>query len=134
MGRSYDDNSFGAVHQLPRTGVSISGTQAAAAELFVWKASANLNGKVTGASYNITTGGTAAGPTVTLERSLAGTGAAEVFGTLAFGTAANSTAGNMTLTTTNFVAGDEIRLKTVAGTAAATPVVDFFIEWQERYV
>lgn len=135
MGRSYDDDSFSVVHQLPVIGKTIAGTQAASAEVFVWKVSSNLTaGKVPAVAYNITTGGTAAGPAVTIERSLAGTGAAEVFGTLTFGTVANSTAGNMSITSTNFLAGDEVRIKTVVGTAASSPIVDFFIGWQERYV
>ena len=56
---------------------------------------------------------------------------------LAFGTAniagtvANNTGADMEITATEFAAGDHLIINSVAGTAAATPVVSFVIEYHE---
>lgn len=110
------------------TGVSIPGT--AASDTAVFRMPMSTNVRVAGtARIRLNVGGTAAGPTVTIGKSLAGTGAVTVIGTYASGTAANGTVASIALTSTDFDPGDELVITNLAGTAAATPNIVFSIPY-----
>ena len=79
------------------------------------------------------TGGTAAGPVVLLQKSLAGTGAGVTFGSYLMGTAANSSTGVFTVTSTAFASGDALLVTNLAGTAASTPTMNIAVEWKETF-
>lgn len=111
---------------------TLNGTIAAAAEFA--RVTAFQNIKVTDYNMNVRTGGTAAGPSFTINKSAAGTGALAAIGTATFGTIANNTNQDGTLTSTAFAAGDDIVLKSVAGTVASAPVFSFYLEYQENFV
>ena len=111
-------------------GISVDGSIAAAAK--VARVRFPRAGKIPGISYFNHTGGSAGGPSVTANKSLAGTGAATPFGTAVIaGTVADNTGADMTVTATELAAGDHLIINSVAGTAAATPVVSFVIEYYE---
>lgn len=116
-------------------GVSVSGTIASAAVLAQIRVPRAI--RVTGCSSYCVTGGTAAGPSYTVGYSLAGTGAYTAFGTATIvkssGTGANNTGADCTVTETNLAAGDMLIIKSVAGTAAATPVANWTITFQELF-
>ena len=132
--RSFYDNPRYDVRQIlgiaNDVGISVSGTIASAAKVARVRFPRAV--EVTGVSYFNHTGGTAAGPKVTVNKSLAGTGSAVPFGTANIaGTVANNTGADMEITATEFAAGDHLIINSVAGTAAATPVVSFVIEYHE---
>ena len=134
-GRSY--SAVGAAKQVKKlaTTISVAGTQAAIAALAVTMWRVNFNCKIIGCSLYFATGGTAAGPGVILQRSLAGTGTFATIGTFACGTFADATGGAMTVTETSCIAGDIIRLAVAAGTAASTPVIGSAdLEFIEEFV
>jgi len=111
-------------------GISVSGTIATAAKVARIRFPRAV--KVSGVSYFNHTGGTAAGPSVTVNKSVAGTGTASAFGTANIaGTVGDNTGADMTITATEFSAGDHLIINSVAGTADATPVVSFVIEYYE---
>ena len=115
------------------TGLSIPGT--AASDTVLARFPVNEAITVSGsARLRLSTGGTAAGPVLLICKSLAGTataGTANAFGTYTFGTAADNTGAYVTLTSTDFAAGDEIVLVNKAGTVAATPVVIYCMSYCE---
>jgi hypothetical protein len=120
-------------HNPTSTGLSVPGTAAADTVLLriLIPEAITVSGS---ARIRLTTGGTAAGPTVLICKSLAGTataGTANSFGTFTSGTAADGTSSWVTLTSTDFAAGDEIVLVNKAGTAAATPVMLFALGYVE---
>lgn len=116
-------------------GISVSGTIAAAAVLAQIRVPRAI--RVTGCSSYCITGGTAAGPSYTIGYSLAGTGTYTAFGTATIvkssGTGANATGADATITATNLAAGDLLSIRSVAGTAAATPVANWTITFQELF-
>lgn len=96
---------------------------------------ANSAVKFKAVALYVKTGGTAAGPVLAFQYSLAGTGAWTNIGTYAFGTQADDTSGSMTCDETiNLVAGDRTRFAVLVGTAASSPVFHATGEWQEAYV
>ena len=115
-------------HAPTSTGLSVPGTAASATVLLRFPVSTNINLSGT-ARLRMTTGGTAAGPTITVGKSLAGTGAAVALGTYAFGTSADGAVASFGLTSTDFDPGDEVVITNVAGTAASTPVILFSIPY-----
>ncbi len=118
------------IHAPSATGLSVPGT-AASATVILRIPLAVDSVKLNYMRARLTTGGTAAGPSVLVGKSLAGTGAATTIGTLAFGTSADGAVVNVSLTNTEFDAGDEIVLTNAAGTAASTPVIVFSLGYRE---
>lgn len=111
-------------------GISVPGTAAAATVLVRLRIPQAVT--VDGASIVMMTGGTAAGPTVAIQKSLAGTGTATNVGTYNVGTAADNASADLTITNTNFAAGDHLLITNLAGTAASTPKVNLVVKWKEE--
>lgn len=109
------------------TGLSVPGTAASATDLL--RIPLAVGQHVNKAKLRLITGGTAAGPTITFNTSLAGTGALAPIGTYAFGTSANGAQVSVTLADTTLVDGDEIVIQNVAGTVASTPAIVFSIAY-----
>lgn len=135
--RAYDKHDSRGVFHC-RIGTH-NGTIAAAANKGVVKVPPGINGEVVGWSFRIGVGGTvgAAGPPLTINRSLAGTGTAEPIGTMSIvGTNADGKTYSGTATTTGtFLADDEIQIRSVAGTVALQLTeIECWVSWQERYV
>lgn len=118
------------LHAPSATGLSIAGTNAADAVLLRIPLAVD-SVKLNYLRVRMTTGGTAAGPAITIGKSLAGTGAVTAIGTLTFGTSANGAVANASLTNTEFDAGDEVVVSVLAGTAASTPVIVFALGYRE---
>ncbi len=139
MGRLYDDDSFGGYRIIgPFAGNTVNGTIAAAATIKSFKVPPNTNGQLTSITAIVTTGGTvgsAKAIAIAVGRSLAGTGNNEFCGTLTLGSAvADGTAYSQALTAGTFLAGDVIAIRTAATlTANYAPVIDFLLEFKERY-
>lgn len=111
------------------TGLSVPGTAASATVLLRIPVASPV--KLNRARVRMLTGGTAAGPTITLGKSLAGTGDVSAIGTLAFGTSADGTLTTLTLASTEFDVNDEIVVTNGAGTAASTPKIVFSLGYLE---
>ncbi len=129
--REYDQYASPIVMNF--NGVSVVGTAAAITALAATQICLPFKMKLRGATRTSTTGGTAAGPTVLAQYSLAGTGSWTSIGTAAFGTDANGTAADFGVTETTLADGDCFRLAIAAGTAAATHTVNFVAEFVEVY-
>jgi hypothetical protein len=127
----YDSGRVQAKKFLALGGVSVVGTAASITALAPTQFRLPYACKITGANRISTTGGTAAGPTVLLQHSLAGTGTWTSIGTAAFGTDADGTTSELSVTATDLAADDHIRLAIAAGTAAATHTVNFLVELNE---
>lgn len=80
------------------------------------------------------TGGTAAGPNVKVQYSLAGTGAATTLATIAVGTSADNAALAPTVTSQAFIAGDHLLITLAAGTAASTPKLNITLGYKETFL
>lgn len=113
-------------------GISVPGTAASDTVLIRLRVPRAMT--VDAASIVMQTGGTAAGPTVAVQKSLAGTGTATNVGTYNVGTAADNTSAALTVTATNFAAGDHLLITNLAGTAASTPKANLMLEWKEAIV
>jgi hypothetical protein len=111
------------------TGLSVPGTAASATDLLRIPAAAQLH--VNKARLRLLTGGTAAGPVITFNTSLAGTGAVAPIGTHTFGTSADGSVASVTLADTVLAANDELVIQNVAGTVAATPKIVFSIGYAD---
>ena len=120
------------VHSPNNTGLIIAGTAASDTVLLRILVTHPITVEGT-ARIRMITGGTAAGPTITFGKSLAGTGTVAAFGTNAFGTHANGAQAAVGLTETTFDAGDNIVVTNVAGTAASTPVIIFTIPFNQGF-
>ena len=112
-------------------GMSIPGT--AAADTVLVKLRMPRPVTIDAATSANMTGGTAAGPVVLLQKSLAGTGAGVTFGSYLMGTAADASTGVFTVTSTAFASGDALLVTNLAGTAAATPKMNIAVEWKETF-
>lgn len=138
MGRTaiYDSGASQTQQQITHspnnTGLSVPGTAASNTVLLRILVCNPMTVEGT-ARIRMITGGTAAGPTITFGKSLAGTGAAVAFGTNAFGTSADGTQVAVALTETYLDAGDNIVVTNVAGTAASTPVIIFSIPFNQGF-
>ncbi len=118
------------VHAPSATGLSVPGTAASATVLL--RIPIAVDGlRINKLRVRMTTGGTAAGPAITVGKSLAGTGTVVACGTATFGTSADGAVATTTLTSTDFDAGDEIVITNLAGTAASTPVIIFALGYAE---
>ncbi|TFH29341.1 MAG: hypothetical protein E4G97_07390 [Deltaproteobacteria bacterium] len=84
-----------------------------------------FNCKIIGCSLYVVTGGTmgAATKILVLQSSLAGTGTADIFGTMTTGTYAAATPYELDVTETNVLAGDRIELFMVGGSSASAVVI-----------
>lgn len=124
-------SEFGAPVALTFSAVSVAGTAASITALTATRVSMPFKMRLRGATRLSTTGGTAAGPTVLAQYSLAGTGAWTSIGTCAFGTDADGTAADFSVTETTLADGDQFRFAVAAGTAAATHTTNFIAEFIE---
>ena len=116
-------------HAPSATGLSVAGTNAADAVLL--RIPLVNDRQVNAMRLRMSTGGTAAGPAITIGKSLAGTGAVSAIGTYTFGTSANGSTASVSLTSTIFDANDEVIVSVLAGTAASTPVIIFELGYKE---
>ncbi|MCR4286875.1 MAG: hypothetical protein NUW09_02550 [Deltaproteobacteria bacterium] len=124
-------DNYGSPFVITKGGVSVVGTAAAITALTATVLSIPFKCKLRGATRLSTTGGTAAGPTVLAQYSLAGTGTWTSIGTAAFGTNADGAASDFGVTETTLADGDQFRFAIAAGTAAATHTVNFVAEFIE---
>jgi hypothetical protein len=132
-GRSYSDVGSRFAFKLA-SNVACAGTAAAITAVDGTQWRVNFNCKVVGISAYIKTGGTAAGPVILLQRSLAGTGAYASIGTITIGTKADATGVAGAVTETDLLAGDFLQLAVGAGTAASTPTISAFLDLIENFV
>ncbi len=118
------------VHAPSATGLSVPGTAASNTVLLRMPIAVDAV-LINRMRLRMSTGGTAAGPSITVGKSLAGTGAVSAIGTYAFGTSADGSVATVSLTSTEFGEGDEIVISNLAGTAASTPVIIFSLGYKE---
>lgn len=114
-----------------KAGMTVAGTNAAAADVVRVKILDDCT--IDKVSLSLVTGGTAAGPVLTYNKSAAGTGALAPFGTTTIGTSADATQVVGSLTSTDFSANDVLVVQVAAGTAASTPKIQFCFGWKERF-
>jgi len=127
----YDGADNTTQHILPMTaigGSSVPGT--AASDTVLTRVRVPRKMTVVGGGVLMVVGGTAAGPNIAVGKSLAGTGTVAQFGTHAHGTDANLDHAALTVTETEFDAGDFIVLTNLAGTAASTPTSAVNLVWK----
>lgn len=127
MERKYDDPIIR--QQIMHHGLSVPGTAASTTVLLRYPLVAG-NIRLNAARLRLSTGGTAAGPTLLIGKSLAGTGVVTNIGTHAFGTSADGSVVTVNLTRTDFDPGDEVVISNLAGTAASTPVINFSLGYK----
>lgn len=124
-------------HHAGGPGLSVPGTAAAdtlVGKPFTVPSAFGSKLDLIGADAYITTGGTAAGPNIAIQRSLAGTGAWTAIATLNVGTSADATVKGFTLAAAvTITAGDKLRIANIAGTVASTPTVDVHLAFQEVF-
>lgn len=127
----YDDQRLRQqiVHAPTATGLSVPGT--AASDTVLLRIPLVNDLKLNSGRLRCTTGGTAAGPRITVGKSVGGTGAVSAIGTYTFGTQANGAVGDISLTSTDFDQDDEIVITNLAGTVAATPVIVFALGYKD---
>jgi len=128
MGIGYYDDIPQAIVLGQSGGISVPGTAAADTELL--RIPVNRDIKVEAIRMVAMTGGTADGPTVQIQKSLAGTGAASDIATQNVGTSADNTQFDLTVTATDIAEGDVLIVSNAAGTAASTPKVILNIEYR----
>lgn len=132
---AYDDQRFFTRQIMPIVpesgGLSVPGTAAAATELVRLRIPRQMT--IDEADIVAMTGGTADGPNVVLQKSLAGTGAGVGFATHNIGTSADNASAGLTVSSTDFADGDHLLIVNAAGTAASTPAVTLNIGWKERW-
>lgn len=129
--RKYDE--FGHRGFTSFDGLSVVGTASAVTAIAGGTIALPFAAKVVSARSLSTTGGTAAGPTLLLQKSAAGTGTWTSFGTCALGTDADGAIGTFTVTETSFAAGDAFRTAIAAGTAASTHTANLTVGFEELY-
>ena len=131
----YADARYHTAQVMPisESTLTVAGTAASATELSRITAMTNI--RALDINVPLKTGGTAAGPTLLIGKSAAGTGTFAAFGTIAFGTQADNTVTDGALTETQISAGDDIIIQVAAGTAASTPVADnVYLQYVEDFV
>jgi len=134
MSLKYDDSVHHTRRILPisaSSGISVPGTAASDTVLIRFRITDPIT--VDKASVVAMTGGTAAGPNLVLQKSLAGTGTAAGFATHNFGTAADNASAALTVASTDFAAGDHLLITNAAGTAASTPKANLMIGYVESF-
>lgn len=134
MGRSYDDHSYRVRQEMPlNTSGALNGTSASAADVIRHRfmrpcTVQDWNGKAI-------VGGTDAGViSLLIGKSVAGTGAVGVIGTMALGTHAVDTCINASCAETNFDSGDELVVQRSAGTSTSVLQVEPVAMLVERFV
>lgn len=132
---NYDDAMYRtkSVISFPATG-SLAGTAAAAAYLYKKKCPHAMT--VADAAGYYVAGGTDAGvEKVVIGKSVAGTGTVTGIGTMTIGTQATAAVSDITITETDFDAGDVITLQRAAGTSAivANVIVDLVVREKFTY-
>lgn len=139
MGQGYyDDARFRTLQMLSTADfgilktASLVGTAAAAATLG-YPVNILHPVRVISAKGYFVVGGTNAVISLTLGKSLAGTGAVTAFGTLAIGTSAAATSKAFSLTETSFAAGDQLMLQRAAGTSTDVTDVKVDIAFRETF-
>jgi hypothetical protein len=131
-GRNTQDYAkFGSPILFQEGAVSVAGTAAAITAFAATVRKVPFKMRLRGATRVSTTGGTAAGPTILAQYSLAGTGTWTSIGTCAFGTDADGASSDFSVTETTLADGDLFRFAIAAGTAAATHVCNFVAEFIE---
>lgn len=101
-------------------GLAVNGTQASTTDIY--RAAFTENIVLDEVSVIAMTGGTAAGPIITVNSSVAGTGTLVPIGTFKVGTTADKiNLGAITIASTSLSSGDHLVLQVVAGTAASAP-------------
>jgi hypothetical protein len=130
----YDDARYRTRQTItfPDSG-ALNGTAASAAD--VSRQRVMFPVRVIDANGYYIAGGTDAGVLkLTLNKSLAGTGALEAFGTLVIGTQATLSTKNITVTETDLAADDEIVIQRAAGTSDKVANVRINVGVRERFV
>jgi hypothetical protein len=128
----YDEGKYNSKRTLIVDGLTVAGTDAAAVPKIRMRCPKAMT--ITGATYGVPLGGTAANDrVVTIGKSLAGTGAISVIGSAIFNTTANNAAAAITVTSTDFASGDHLTVEVLAGTSASTARVDLALEWIEDF-
>ena len=133
MSIRYDDPSarVDIVHVPDNTGLSVPGT-AASATVLLRIPIAGQGRKVNKLRLRLITGGTAAGPTLLVGKSVGGTGTVSQIGTYTFGTSADGAVASQELTSTDFDTDDEVVITNGAGTAASTPAIIFALGYDQE--
>lgn len=129
---TYDDSRYATRRRLDLLASSIAGTAAAAADLFRVIVADDMT--LDKFYALLTTGATSAGIALTIEVSLAGTGALSPIGTMTLLThAANAKVTGSVASGTSLSEGDVLVVRRPAGTVATTPVANFTLGWKERF-
>lgn len=128
----YDESRYQNKRTILVDGITVAGTDAAAVPKIRMRCPKAIT--ITGATYGVPVGGTHANNrVVTIGKSLAGTGTISVIGSAIFNTTANNAAAAITVTSTDFAAGDHLTVEVLAGTSASTARVDLALEWIEDF-
>lgn len=131
MSKKYDAPAYTTPQLMaiePVTGITVNGTIASSATIAAIRIPRGI--KVSKLSVYNYTGGTAAGPKITVGYSYAGTGTLTNFGTANIaGTVADASGSAHSITATQLTSGDLLIIQKVAGTAAAAPVVSLCLEY-----
>jgi hypothetical protein len=131
---AYDDSRFQDRIMFPVVGgdgVAVPGT--AAADVVLARVRIPRAILIDEGTITLLVGGTSAGKVVALGKSLAGTGAVVHFSSYSVTTAADGVAAALTVTETEFDAGDQLILTNIAGTVASTPTVQVTVGWREDF-
>lgn len=131
-GRTYSDPSYGSrkTFTFVASG-ALNGTSATAVEL----ERHTFMQPVTVTDWNLwyQAGGTSTTRSVTIGKSLGGTGAVVSLGTIAIGTQAIDTVKDGSATATDFVAGDDLVFESLAGTSTTVENVLPRVQYIEKY-
>lgn len=127
----YDAGRYATRQCRDFVGAAIVGTAAAAADLVRLVVADDMT--VDKFYVLLTTGATSAGIALTIERSLAGTGALTAVGTLTLLTHANNAIVAGAAAGTTFAKGDALVVRRPAGTVATSPTANITIGWKERF-
>lgn len=136
MGRSYSDNSYATKQTIaiPDTG-ALNGTAAGAA--VVSRFTFMQPSELLDIQAFMVAGGTNANGSITIGRSLAGTGATVALGTIAVGTSATGVVIDGAVvggTTCYFNTGDDIVVERALGTTTTVENYRVFAQYRERFV
>lgn len=127
---AYDEPRYHEQRTIVVTGQALAGTSAARNLVRVRCPKAVT---LKAATWCAITGGTAAAAaTVTINKSLGGTGALSACATKAFTTDADAASGAFTVTETDFAAGDHLVIS-MAGTTAVEHVLDMALDFVEDF-
>lgn len=128
---TYDAGRYATRQRIDVQAITMVGTAAAAADLRRIVVADDMT--VDKWYALLTTGATSAGIALTIERSLAGTGALTPVGTMTLLTHADNSVITGAVAGTTFVEGDVLVIRRPAGTVATTPIANFVLGWKERF-